>query len=412
VASPGSFFREQRTNSDAISSGSCIGIVAGEPSGDFLGARLIQALKTEFPGLKFVGVGGPEMIAAGCHTIVPMEKLSVVGLTEVIGKFRELHATRRELVRHFLKNPPILFIGVDYPGFNLGLEEILRRNGIRTAHYVSPQVWAWRTWRVRQIRRAVDRMLVLFPFEVPFYARHGIEATFVGHPLAEEINGDLDAKDVRRRLDLDPDRPTVALLPGSRASEVKALADTFVQTARWLIDRHPDIQFAIPFVSRKTRLLFEAAIKRHEAWDLPITRFHGHSRDVMAAADVILLASGTATLEAMLSNRLMVVTYRVSTVSYWIMRALAHIRLVAMPNHLAGSHLVPELIQRDAKPELLGRAVERYLQRPAYAIEVLKKFRELSSRLGTGSARNAAVALAELIRSSGTDARQAPTSGP
>jgi len=375
-----------------------IGIVAGEPSGDLLGARLIAALKRELPGAQFEGVGGPEMIAAGCRSIVPMDELTVVGLTEVIGKFLSLLATRRRLIKHFLKSPPDLFVGVDYPGFNLGLEEILRRHGIRTAHYVSPQVWAWRTWRVRKIRRAVDRILVLFPFEVPFYAKHGIKAIFVGHPLAEEIDGNLDAKEMRRRLNLDPDRPTVALFPGSRTSEVKALAGTFVETAKWLSDRHPDIQFAVPFVSRQTRLEFEAAIKRSQAWDLPISRFHGHSRKVMAAADVVLLASGTATLEAMLSNRLMVVTYRVSPVSYVIMKALAHIRLVAMPNHLAGSHLVPELIQREARPELLGRAVDRYLHRPAYARDVLRRFRELAAQLGTGTAANAARALAEMVR--------------
>jgi lipid-A-disaccharide synthase len=375
-----------------------IGIVAGEASGDLLGGRLMGALKRLLPNARFEGIGGPEMQAEGCRSLYPMERLSVAGLTEILGRFRELHRLRRELVRHFLDCPPDVFIGVDSPGFNLGLEERLRRAGIRTVHYVSPQVWAWRTWRVHQIRRAVDRILVMFPFEAPFYARHNVEATYVGHPLADEIKGDQEPRAWRRRLNLDPDRPTVALLPGSRMGELKALADVFVETAQWLSRRHPDLQFAAPFISRQTRLIFEEAIKRHQAWDLPITRFHGHSRDVMAAADVVLLASGTATLEAMLLRRLMVVTYRVSAVSYWIMRALTHIRLVAMPNNLAGRHLVPELIQHEAVPHLLGRAVERYLSRPLYAREVLEVFGELADKLRGDAAQRAAEAVVEVLR--------------
>lgn len=375
-----------------------IGIVAGEASGDLLGARLMRALKELLPNARFEGIGGPEMQAEGCVSLFPMERLSVAGLTEILGRLRDLHRLRRDLVRHFLGHPPDVYIGVDSPGFNLGVEERLRAAGIRTVHYVSPQVWAWRTWRVHQIRRAVDRILVLFPFEAPFYARHEVEATFVGHPLADEISGDRDPRVWRERLGLDPGRPTVALLPGSRVGELRALADVFVETAQWLHRRHPDIQFAAPFITRRTRLLFEEAIRRHQAWDLPITRFHGHSRDVMAAADVVLLASGTATLEAMLLKRLMVVTYRVSAVSYWIMRMLTHIRLVAMPNHLAGRHLVPELIQHESEPELLGKAVERYLARPLYARDVLQAFETLGRQLRGNAARRAAEAVVEVVR--------------
>jgi lipid-A-disaccharide synthase len=224
-----------------------------------------------------------------------------------------------------------------------------------------------------------------------------VTAAFVGHPLADEIRGDDDPHPHRDRLKLDIDRPTVALLPGSRVSELKALADVFVETASWLHQRHPDIRFIAPFVNRRTRLLFEEAIQRHGAWDLPITRFHGHSREVMAAADVILLASGTATLEAMLLRRLMVVTYRVSSVSYWLMRAFAHIRLIAMPNNLAGRHLVPELIQDDATPEDLGRAVERNLARPLYAREALREFERLATQLRGNASERAADAIAEVL---------------
>lgn len=375
-----------------------IGIIAGEVSGDLLGARLMRALKSHLPEVQFEGVGGPEMRVEGCNSLFPMERLSVLGLTEILGRYFELRRLRKHLITHFLANPPDIFIGVDSPGFNLGIEEQLRRAGIATVHYVSPQVWAWRTWRVQKIRRAVDRILVLFPFEQGFYARHGVEATFVGHPLADEIQGDNDPLPHRDRLKLEMHRPTVAILPGSRVSELKALADVFVETCLWLNARHPDMQFIIPFVNRPTQVLFEEAIKRHAAWDLPITRFHGHSREVMAAADVVLLASGTATLEAMLVRRLMVVTYRVSRLSYWLMRAFSHISLYAMPNNLAGRHMVPELLQDDATPENLGRAVERYLGRPQYAHEVLKVFEALALRLRGNASEQAARAVLEVLQ--------------
>lgn len=374
-----------------------IGMVAGEVSGDVLGARLMRALQRRYPGARFEGIGGPEMQAAGLRSLFPLERLSVLGLTEILGRYLELRRIRSQLIDRFLSERPDIFIGVDSPGFNLGMEQRLRAAGIPVVHYVSPQVWAWRTWRVRKIRRAVDRILVMFPFEVGFYARHDVTATFVGHPLADEIRGDDDPRPHRDRLKLDIDRPTVALLPGSRVSELKALADVFVEAASWLHRRHPEIQFIAPFVNRRTRLLFEEAIKRRGAWDLPITRFHGHSRAVMAAADVVLLASGTATLEAMLLRRLMVVTYRVSKISYWLMRAFAHIRLIAMPNNLAGRHLVPELIQDDATAENLGRAVERNLARPLYAREALVEFERLAAQLRGNASERAADAIAEVL---------------
>jgi len=375
-----------------------IGIIAGEASGDLLGARLMKAIRRHLPDVCFEGIGGPEMQAEGCNSLFPMERLSVLGLTEILGHYFDLRRLRKQLITHFLANPPDIFIGVDSPGFNLGVEEPLRRAGIATVHYVSPQVWAWRTWRVNKIKRAVDRILVLFPFEQGFYAKHGVEATFVGHPLADEIQGDDDPLPHRDRLKLDLKRPTVALLPGSRVSELKALADLFVETCQWLIARHPQLQFIIPFINRRTQVLFEEAIRRHQAWDLPITRFHGHSREVMAAADVVLLASGTATLEAMLVRRLMVVTYRVSRLSYWLMRAFSHISLYAMPNNLAGRHLVPEFLQNDATPENLGAAVERYLSRPLYARDALKAFEKLAERLRGNASEQAAQAVLDVLQ--------------
>jgi lipid-A-disaccharide synthase len=375
-----------------------IGIIAGETSGDLLGARLMRAIRRHLPDVYIEGIGGPEMQAEGCNSLFPMERLSVLGLTEILSHYFDLRRLRKQIITHFLANPPDMFIGVDSPGFNLGVEEQLRRAGIATVHYVSPQVWAWRTWRVKKIKRAVDRILVLFPFEQGFYAKHGVEATFVGHPLADEIHGDDDPLPHRDRLKLDLNRPTVALLPGSRVSELEALADLFVETCQWLIARHPQLQFIIPFVNRRTQVLFEEAIRRHQAWDLPITRFHGHSREVMAAADVVLLASGTATLEAMLVRRLMVVTYRVSRLSYWLMRVFSHISLYAMPNNLAGRHLVPEFLQNDATPENLGAAVERYLGRPLYAREALKAFEKLAERLRGNASEQAAQAVLEVLQ--------------
>ncbi len=375
-----------------------IGIVAGEASGDLLGARLLRSIKRHVPDAVIEGIGGPEMHAMGCRSLFPMERLSVLGLTEILGRYLELRRLRRRLIEHFLANRPDVYIGVDSPGFNLGIEEALRNAGIPTVHYVSPQIWAWRTWRVHRIRRAVDRILVLFPFEAPFYAKHDIDATYVGHPLADEIHGDDDPRPHRDRLKLDIDRPTVALLSGSRVSELKALADVFVETAQWLYRRHPATQFVAPFVNRRTRLLFEEAISRHKAWDLPIIRFHGHSRDAMAAADVILLASGTAALEAMLLRRLMVVTYRVSFLSYWLMKIFSHISLYAMPNNLAGRHLVPELLQHEATPEKLGLAVERYLARPLHAREALAAFASLSQKLRCGASDRAALVVLDLVR--------------
>jgi len=374
-----------------------VGIVAGEASGDLLGARLMRAIRKTMPNAIFEGIGGNEMLSEGCHSLFPMERLSVLGLTEILGRYRELRQLRATLIRHFRNNPPDVFIGVDSPGFNLGLEQSLRESGIATVHYVSPQIWAWRTWRVNKIRRAVDRILVMFPFERNFYEKHDVPATYVGHALADELTSAGDARAYREPLGLEPDRPTVALLPGSRVSELHAMADTFVKTAMWLHRRNPQIQFVAPFVSRGTRVIFEEAINSNAAWDVPIVRFHGHSRDVMRAADVILLASGTATLEAMLLGRLMVVTYRVSTVSYWLMKTLAHIRLVAMPNNLARNHLVPEFIQYDATPDKLGRAVERLLARPLYARETLNVFEKLSAQLRCKASERAAQTVIDVV---------------
>lgn len=370
-----------------------IGIVAGEVSGDMLGGGLIRALKARFPTLQVEGIGGPEMIAAGCVSLFPLEKLSVMGFTEVLARYREISGIRRELAQRFKKNPPDVFIGIDAPDFNLGLEEQLKRAGIPTLHYVSPTVWAWRGYRIRQIKRAVDHMLTLFPFETRYYRDRNIPVTCVGHPMADQIPELVDRESYRSKLRLARDKVTVALLPGSRMSELNAHADVFVQTALWLHARHPDWQFIAPFVSRETRMVFEAAIKAHGAWDLPLTRLFGHGRDALAAADVVLLASGTAALEAMLLKRLMVVTYKVSPLTHLLIKLFSHVKLYSMPNHLAGHALVPELLQQDATPEKLGAAIEAQLADPERAQMVYDSFGKIHSSLR----RNASVAAADAV---------------
>ena len=341
-----------------------IGVVAGEASGDSLGAGLMRELKKRLSHLSFEGIGGPQMKALGCRSLYPMEQLSIIGF-ESINKYPEILGIRNKLAEHFLKKPPDLFIGIDVPDFNLGLEEKLRAAGILTMHYVSPTVWAWRGYRIRKIRRAVDHMLTLFPFEASFYRKHHVPVTFVGHPLADQINDKYDVTALRQQLHIPSTGTVVALLPGSRHSELKRHADLFVKTALWLNQRHPEIHFVAPFVSAETRAIFEKSLFRHGAWFLPITIVANQSRDAMAASNIVLLASGTATLEAALLKKPMVVTYKMSWLSYLLIRPFLNVNLYALPNILAGRRLVPELMQSEAVPEKLGSAIEHYLSHSA-----------------------------------------------
>lgn len=374
-----------------------IGVVAGEASGDILGAGLIQALRRRYPDIRFEGIGGARMKAAGCRSLFPMERLSVMGLVEVLGRYRELRAMRAQLIEHFRRDPPDLYIGIDAPDFNLGLAAALKQAGIPTMQYVSPQVWAWRRYRVRAMRKALDHILVLFPFEQDFYREHGIPATFVGHPLADELHGQPDTVALRRSLRLPEDKTLVAMLPGSRVSELKAHADLFVKTAMWL-DRHgPGCHFVVPFINRETRLIFEAAIRDNQAWDLPLTRMHGHSREAMTVSDAVLLASGTAALEAMLLRRPMVVTYRLSWLSYHLVRWFTSVQHVSLPNNLAGRALVPELIQSQATPENLGRALLAELSRPEERRVMLEAFDDIAATLRCQANERAAEAVLKLL---------------
>jgi lipid-A-disaccharide synthase len=374
-----------------------IAIVAAELSGDFLGAGLIRALKRHLGEVRFEGVAGPRMQAAGCHSLVPMERLSVMGLFEVLGHLPELLGIRRSLRERFLSDPPDLFIGVDAPDFNLGLERVLRAAGIPTVHYVSPTVWAWRRGRVKKLKRAVDLMLSIYPFETDFLIEQGVTARYVGHPLADEIPLESDRNEARRGLGLDIEAQIIALLPGSRMGEVRRLARPFLDTVRWLLTKRPGLQFVLPCASGRIRAQIEAELARVPKMPLMLT--DGQARAAMAAADLVLTASGTATLEALLVKRPMVVAYRLQPLTYWLVRVLRLVKVpyVAMANLLAGRELAPELLQGAVTPQALGRALLGFLDNPARMAEIQAVYTEIHQRLGQDSDQRAAEAVIELL---------------
>ena len=372
-----------------------IGIVAGEASGDLLAADLMQAIRARVPDVQFEGIAGPLMQAAGCQVLYPAEKLAVMGLVEVLGHLPELLRIRRNLRRRFLARPPDLFIGVDAPDFNLALERRLKAAGIPTVHYVSPSVWAWRQYRVRKIARSLDLMLTLFPFEADFYREHQVPVRFVGHPLADRIPERCQRRAVRLALKLPERGRILALLPGSRRSEVSRLAEPFLRTALWLRQQLPDLQFIAPLATAATREQFEA-MRRRVAPDLPVTILEGQSREAMCAADAVLLASGTAALECMLLKRPMVVAYRLSPITYWLARRLSTVSHYSLPNHLAGRPLVPEIIQHELSPERLGEALLDYLRDPEASRALVAEFTELHHRLRQDASATAADAILQL----------------
>ena len=370
-------------------------IVAGEPSGDLLAGGLVEAIRDRVPGARFEGIAGPRMLALGCETLYPMERLSVMGLSEAAGRYLELIPVRRRLARRFAADPPDAFIGVDAPDFNLSLELALRRAGVKTVHFVSPSVWAWRRYRLAKIARAVDMMLALFPFEPPLYEERSIPVRFVGHPLADEIAMHTGRTTARERLGLDPRAPVVALLPGSRMSELRRLAVPLVRTAGWVRRRRPDVRFVAPLVDRAAQAFFAAALAEH-APGIECDLRLGASRDAMAASDVVLLASGTATLEAMLLKRPMVITYRTSGFTWMVGRAMLHVEHVGLPNLLSGRRLVPELLQDDATPERLGPPVLDRLDHPDRQRPVLEEFDRIHRALRNDAFKKASEAVLEV----------------
>ncbi|KAF0283335.1 MULTISPECIES: lipid-A-disaccharide synthase [Spiribacter] len=373
-----------------------IALVAGEPSGDFLGAGLIRALARRYPDARFEGVGGPDMQAAGLVSHHPLEALSVMGIVEVLGHLPRLLAIRRDLRRRWRADPPDLFIGIDAPDFNLGLERSLRWAGVPTVHYVSPTVWAWRSGRLRAIRRAVDRMLCIFPFEADYLQAQGVDARFVGHPLADAIDPAGTADAARESLGVAADETLIALLPGSRGSEIKALLPVFLDVAARLAEAAPQRRFVIPAATPALQARIEAALDGITP-PMPIEVVAGQARTVLAAADAGLIASGTATLEAMLLHCPAVMAYRVNWLTAVLIRRSLRISHFAMPNLMAGEALMPEFVQDQATAENLATALTRLLDSPVQREAMARRFAALHRELRQDAGERAADAVGELL---------------
>lgn len=373
------------------------GIVAGEASGDLLGSHLVAALRAREPRFAFSGIAGPKLMAEGVTSFFPMETLSVRGYVEVLRHYRRIMGVRRQLATRFLAERPALFIGVDAPDFNLELERALRSSGIPAVHFVGPSVWAWRRWRLKRIARSVSHMLVMFPFEEPIYRAEGIPATYVGHPLADVIPLDIDRAAARESLRLPPSGRVVALLPGSRRQELHYMADDFVNAAKHLHAALGDVRFVAPMATRQTRELFEAAVYRNGAAELPLSLLFGHSHEALAAADAALVGSGTATLEAALFKTPMVITYRQSPVTWALMKRMLYLPWIGLPNILAREFLCDELVQERATPEALAAAMRTLLEDAARQARQRERFREIHAELRQDTASRAADAVLRLM---------------
>ncbi len=388
-----------------------IGVVVGEPSGDLLAAGLLAAMRRSMPGLEAEGIGGPQLARTGFNSLFAMDRLSFMcDVSQLAGRLFELWVLRRRLREHFLEHRPDVFIGVDAPEFNLGLEESLHAHGIRTVHYVSPSVWAWRRYRVRRMARALDRLLILLPFEEEFYQHTDVCARYVGHPVVDRILNDPAAQvgsvaAARAALGLPADGQWVALLPGSRSSELRQLTTPFLQTAAWCLQRNPELRFISSLVgAADVQRLRQERDRQYPG--LPLQVFHNRMSEVMCAADAVLLASGTATLEGLLLERPMVVAYRMPWLSYALLRCLVSVRHIALPNLLAGQRLVPEFMQRQVRPEVLGSALLHWLNTPQAVRRLQEQFRGVRDQLGRGADQRAADAVLELLPPVATAGRE------
>ena len=375
-----------------------VGMVAGEASGDYLGAHLIAALRERAPGLRFVGIGGPRMEAQGFESWFPMEKLAVRGYVEVLRHFFEILSIRRRIERRLIEARPGLFIGIDAPDFNLGLERKLKRSGIRTVHYVSPSLWGWRGGRMASIAKSVDKMLVLFPFEEALYREAGVPVAYVGHPMADETSDDDGTAAAREQLKLPAARKVIALLPGSRQSELHYMASCFAETAKLIAARQPAVHFLVPLISRETRAIFEEAVYAAGASDLTLTVLFGHAREALAACDVALVASGTATLETALARKPMVITYKMASLTARLMAKMATVPYAGLPNIIAGEFVVPEILQDDATPENLAQAVLNSLNDPVVGRKLPERLNRMRLLLRRDTAARASEALLPWLR--------------
>ena len=381
-----------------------IAIVAGEASGDLLGSHLMRALKAQRSDLSFVGIAGPKMIAEQAQSLFPLEKLSVRGYVEVLKHLYGLLKLRKNLFKQLLAEKPAIFIGIDAPDFNFWLERKFKNKGIPAIHYVSPSIWAWRGGRMAKIKRAVSHVLALFPFEPALYEAANVPVTYVGHPLADELPLEPNKNAARETLKIKQDKLVVAMLPGSRQSEVSQHAALFVKTAHLLTKQHTNglltaaefhpIQFLVPLITRETRDIFEHAIHQSYAQypevELNLQVLFGHAHDAMEAADIVIVASGTATLEAALLKKPMVITYRMPALSWWILKRMRYQPFVGLPNILAGKFLVPELLQHEATPQNLMDATNRLLSDTHYCDEIKQTFTQIHLSLKQNAAEKAA----------------------
>lgn len=361
-----------------------IGIVAGEASGDLLGARLIESLRRENPDLQFEGIGGPAMMAAGCHSLFEMERLAVMGFVEPLFRLPDLFKLRHDISQHFLRNPPDVFIGIDSPDFNLGLELKLRQARIPVVHYVSPSVWAWRQYRIHKIAKAVDLMLTLLPFEADFYQKHQVPVKYAGHPLADEIPLYPDKLAARRALCLDEQATYIALLPGSRRQELRYLSEPFLRAAKLALKARPNLRFLSSHINEDRYNEFYAAFKQI-APELPLSIFTRRSHDVMAASDAVVVTSGTATLETMLYKKPMIIAYRMSSFAWQLAKLLVKTPYAGLPNLLANQLIVPELIQQAVTPEAIFRHLLDFLDHPEKMESLKETFIQLHKSLRSPS---------------------------
>lgn len=375
-------------------------LVAGEVSGDNLGAALMEALSERFPGARFVGVAGPRMQERGMESLFPIERLSLMGITEVLPRIPELFRLRRRLIRFLLAEQPDVVITIDAPDFNLPVARRLRRRGLRTVHYVSPTVWAWRQGRVKGIRAAVDLILPLFPFEAGFYQRHGVPVECVGHPMADRIPVEVNVQAARDELALSGDGPVLAILPGSRGGEVARVLEDFLESARLLRRMHPRLRVLIAAVDEHRAAQINAGLERSGLEAVRVIT--GRSQAVMTAADLVLLSSGTAALEAMLLKKPMVVGYRVGPVTWAIARRMVRVPWVSMPNLLAGEEVVPEFLQHELVPRAVADALGYWLDHPEAVARLRERFARAHGDLRRDASRSAAAAIARLLEQSET----------